>query len=553
MWEHMNHQPYPVIYVHYRPFFGSPMLQPQEYNPFPPMQPVFPQFHQTIPQNAQQIIVIQSKQQPIKDKAKKIADVNKDEVRQFYYANNRSLRKTREKFGIGYGRIQNIINNTTIRHYQVTSPEEDHFIMTSAMSGFLTSQDIVRMLLTTFGHKISHDTVTRRLHKFGFSFLKPRIVQQLTEDQKTVRFNFAIRMLDSSQSIFPYIIFSDESRFSNSPDSFFAWRKPNDFSEKCAVKKAKKPLSIMVWGAIGYNLKSTLYIHHGAVRGQEYKTCLDESKIFLQADEQFGRGGYVFQQDGATCHMREDIISYITKKARILNGWPPNSPDLSPIEMIWAHLKYKQSYLPPANNKEELISQIQQLWNEIPQESINKLVLSFKYRLEMCRDVGGKTISHFLSAKKHSVPPECKELDPPLITDEDYIRIFELSREYKRKWKKISSIFYSEKQKVISPLIIRHKVLEMEHRIKDYELFHDYYDTCPEDIAKFVNEENLEYNFILHPIDDDQMDENGNGNDEQRAAINIPHGNSENFPLEVPEYSHENEDSEWEVSTDEED
>ena len=75
--------------------------------------------------------------------------------------------------------------------------------------------------------------------------------------------------------------------------------------------------------------------------------------------------------------------------------------------------------MPQPKNKEELISQIQQLWDEIPQESINKLILSFKYRLEMCRDVGGKTISHFLSAKKHAIPPEYKEDNPPLIEDEN--------------------------------------------------------------------------------------------------------------------------------------
>ena len=107
------------------------------------------------------------------------------EVRNFYYENNKSLRKTREKFGIGYGCITNIINmHDTSRCHMVTTPEEDHFILTCASKDFLTSKDIVKMIFDTFGHKISHNTVTRRFKKAGYSFLKPRIIQQLSNDQK---------------------------------------------------------------------------------------------------------------------------------------------------------------------------------------------------------------------------------------------------------------------------------------------------------------------------------------------------------------------------------
>ena len=554
MWPYINHVPQPAIFVEYRPFFGRPVQQQQIYNPFPPLQPAFPnyQYFQT---NPQQIIILPQNKPNEKTKVPKhIKEIDKNQVKQFYFSNNKSLRKTREKFGIGYDRIKNIVNDIdTTRHYQITTPEEDHFIMTSAMKGFLTSSEIVKMVFATFGHKISHDTVTRRLHKYGFSFLKPRVVQHLTDDQKKVRYNFCLRMLDTSEQIFPYIIFTDESRFCNSPDNYMCWRKKNDFTESATVQKAKKSLSLMVWGGIGYNFKSQLYFHNGPVRGQEYRECLKETNFFNQADEQFGKGGYIFQQDGATCHTREDIIQFINQQSRMLHGWPPNSPDLSPIEMVWAYMKKKQCSLPQPKNKEELISQIQQLWDEIPQESINKLILSFKYRLEMCRDVGGKTISHFLSAKKHAIPPEYKEDNPPLIEDENYIRIYELSRTYKRKWKKISQMFFDEKNITISPLLIRHKVLEMEHKIKDYELYHDYYEKCPKDIEPIVNEENLEYDFRNHPIDEDDSDVTAHQNHEHRIRINIPRESGEHESFLVPEYLEENDDSDWSLSTDGED
>ena len=47
------------------------------------------------------------------------------------------------------------------------------------------------------------------------------------------------------------------------------------------------------------------------------------------------------QQDGATPHTTEKSFEFIEDKAKILYGWPPNSHDLSPIEMVWSIMKNK--------------------------------------------------------------------------------------------------------------------------------------------------------------------------------------------------------------------
>ena len=52
----------------------------------------------------------------------------------------------------------------------------------------------------------------------------------------------------------------------------------------------------------------------------------------------------LFQQDNAACHTSYDskaAIKILFDKSRI--NWPPNSPDLSPIENVWAILKEKLS------------------------------------------------------------------------------------------------------------------------------------------------------------------------------------------------------------------
>lgn len=114
---------------------------------------------------------------------------------------------------------------------------------------------------------------------------------------------------------------------------------------------------------------------------------------------------YYFQQDGATCHQTDNVLNFIFKKARVLNGWPPNSPDLSPIENLWAIMKERLNRLTTKpKNKDELKKFIQKVYDEISLDSINNLVNTFEYRLKMCKDFGGKTIAHFIRKGYHSIP-----------------------------------------------------------------------------------------------------------------------------------------------------
>ena len=49
--------------------------------------------------------------------------------------------------------------------------------------------------------------------------------------------------------------------------------------------------------------------------------------------------GFFFQQDGNPCHKSKESMKYINENFDNLLYWPPYSPDVSPIENIWAWLK----------------------------------------------------------------------------------------------------------------------------------------------------------------------------------------------------------------------
>ena len=97
-------------------------------------------------------------------------------------------------------------------------------------------------------------------------------------------------------------------------------------------------------------------------------------------------------QDGARAHAAATTATYLKKRGiRVLQDWPPRSPDLNPIENLWGILTRRVSDCGPTDEK-ELHQYIKQVWDEYPQCEIDKLVNSFSDRIKKCVKVKGKKV-----------------------------------------------------------------------------------------------------------------------------------------------------------------
>ena len=111
--------------------------------------------------------------------------------------------------------------------------------------------------------------------------------------------------------------------------------------------------------------------------------------------------GFVFQQDGAPSHTAKVTQDFIAGNFTEFIGkeeWPPNSPDLNPLDYhVWgALLERYRTFHPKPKNTDELKKALQLLWDQLPQESINKAVLSFTKRLRACVQARGGQFEHVL-------------------------------------------------------------------------------------------------------------------------------------------------------------
>ena len=85
--------------------------------------------------------------------------------------------------------------------------------------------------------------------------------------------------------------------------------------------------------------------------------------------------GFIFQHDNDPQHTANTTAKWLSEKNIETLSWPPQSPDLNPIENLWFQLKLKI-----AAKKLTKISQleqaVQEAWPEISQEYCQRLVES---------------------------------------------------------------------------------------------------------------------------------------------------------------------------------
>ncbi len=84
-----------------------------------------------------------------------------------------------------------------------------------------------------------------------------------------------------------------------------------------------------------------------------------------------------FMQDNAPCHTARVVKAFLQENHVPLLEWPPQSPDLNPIETVWAFIQQKLSGYPTApSGRQELIDRVLHGWDHFPVEMLDKYSFS---------------------------------------------------------------------------------------------------------------------------------------------------------------------------------
>ena len=99
------------------------------------------------------------------------------------------------------------------------------------------------------------------------------------------------------------------------------------------------------------------------------------------------------QEDNAPWHKAKTVRAFLEKQKIKILSWPPQSPDLTPIENLWKQIKGRIGHREhrPKNIK-EMVQALREVWPQIKPESLLILNNSMPRRLDaVIKNKGGST------------------------------------------------------------------------------------------------------------------------------------------------------------------
>ena len=229
--------------------------------------------------------------------------------------------------------------------------------------------------------KISICTIKRALNSENIGAFSPLKKPLLRPIHIKKRFEISRNLIKMPEVKAKTIIFSDESKFNlfYSDGQQHVWRKPKTGLENKHIQKTIKGGggSVMVWACFSHEGIGRIHIIEGVMNGAMYVDILSRN-LFESANE-MGLKTFIFQQDNDPKHTSKLAKEFFSENEITVLDWPAQSPDLNPIEHLWALIKIKVAERMP-KNLNELKRFIVEEWNSIPKETCQKYALSFKNR-----------------------------------------------------------------------------------------------------------------------------------------------------------------------------
>lgn len=243
----------------------------------------------------------------------------------------------------------------------------------------LSLSDISFILMEKYEIKCPKSTVYDYLIKNDFINKNPKLKPILTQDQMNQRENWAIFYQGFN---WKNVLWSDETVIciqSNKLSKIWIHK-----DEELINKVVKYPIKIHIWGCIIKNHKLIIHIYDKTMNSDKYIEILN-LKLLPLIKSIKTNDKIIFQQDNAPCHTSFKMVNYFSSQNIEVMFWPSNSPDLNPIENIWALLKRNVGKI-SVKNKKDLIKIINKEAKKIKIKIINKIINSMDNRIDSLFD-----------------------------------------------------------------------------------------------------------------------------------------------------------------------
>lgn len=258
---------------------------------------------------------------------------------------------------------------------------------------------------------IHHSTVVRIIHRdLALKCLKKRRAQELSAANQLARFTRSKTLLRKySTAQVGFIWFSDEKIFTvasprnSQNDRVYApvAMKKNQIAANRLLRTRttfSKSLMVSV-GVSKLGCTGLIFVEPGVkVNGAYYRDVLLSQQL-LPVMREISGDFFVFQQDGAPAHRARETVQLLQRETPDFippELWPPNSPDLNPVDYkIWGMMQ-ERVYQTKMHDVAELKQRLIDVWDGMQQNVIDTAIDQWRKRLRACVSAKGGHFEHIL-------------------------------------------------------------------------------------------------------------------------------------------------------------
>ena len=251
--------------------------------------------------------------------------------------------------------------------------------------------EVLKLKFTT--DEIPSKTVIHEFLKSNGYILRKLVKKTMIYPRNQLkRVNFCRSMIEKDASFWDRVIWSDETTVRQMPQG-----KDITVHVHLSTRSEDLPInpqvhsggfSVMFWGCFSKMGLGTLVALEGSMNAAKYVQLLrDELLPELDAVED----EMIFMQDNAPCHKAKIVMSFLQQKRINTLDWPAQSPDMNPIENLWAIIKARrQKKFSKPKSKIDLVNQIFEIWDSVEPELVSKLADSANRRVSEVLRLNGK-------------------------------------------------------------------------------------------------------------------------------------------------------------------
>jgi transposase len=260
---------------------------------------------------------------------------------------------------------------------------------------YKSASAIATELKKNLGIDVSERTVRRILNNGGLKALEKQKKPKLSAKNVRARLDFARSHRDWTVSDWEHVIWSDETKINRFYSGGRAWCWIRDTAEKNSrhIKETVKygGGSVIIWGCMTTKGPGFMCKIDGIMDKELYLAILQGELLQTFEHYEIDLAQSIFQHDNDPKHKAKTVQNWLNEQPFSVMAWPPQSPDLSPIEHLWAILKRRlNEYERPPDGIIELWERIQDTWEKIDEEQCKRLIVSMPARIQAVLKVKGK-------------------------------------------------------------------------------------------------------------------------------------------------------------------